>query len=259
MQHFQSYLIKSVLLVLLLITPIWIPRSHYRSQESQTKLTIIEAINGKTVAAPPHYSSPSKVDIARLRSIVSILRTTRLGVIAIQQLKELGVGVRFEDDKGSSFDPKNNQIVIDAGYNPIRASLALVHELTHASYNIQTINADILADDRQMYIDRQIDEEVTSIINGIELKWELASAGFDVSDIHYPLEFLYRQPGEQQRVSDPPQVQEDLFRLFEYTGNEDGRMRLLAGFFEGKTWIPTTGETYPEYYGRYWDSAHSSS
>jgi Zn-dependent peptidase ImmA (M78 family) len=65
------------------------------------------------------------------------------------------IGIYFEPGTGLYFNPNTNEIVIDNNHEPVRAALALVHEVTHARYLHEGSTTDILFDSRQAYIEKR--------------------------------------------------------------------------------------------------------
>lgn len=221
-------------------------------------------VNEPIVLTTTDQNSPSglrpfsEFDRQRFDEISAVLNQIATGRTALSLVEKYDIGIYFEAGGGSYFNPNTNEIVLEANHEPVRAALSLVHEVTHARYLHEGSTADILADDRQTYIEKKVGEEVAGVVKSIEAKMELEAAGVDVSELWYTLEYPYRTAREtaieNARANEPDSSDASL----EAIGREAGRQAVFEGFMNGKTWTSVTKESYPNYYGGDWDRVNTS-
>lgn len=210
-------------------------------------------------ASTPSIPSISEFDRQRYEEISAVLNQIPTGRMTLSLIDKYEVALYFEVGAGSYFNPNTNEIVIDANHEPVRAALALVHEVVHARFLHEGSTADILSDGRQTYIEKKVGEEVAGVAQSIEAKMELEAGGVDVSELRYTLEYPYRKAREaaiDNSRSEMPEISEESLEMI---GREAGWQAVFEGFMNGKTWTSVTKESYPDYYGGDWDKMNSTS
>jgi hypothetical protein len=208
--------------------------------------------------APVSWQPVSEFDRQRYDEISAVLNQIATGRMTLSLIDKYEVGIYFEAGGGSYFNPNTNEIVLEANHEPVRAALALVHEVTHARYLHEGSTADILSDSRQAYIEKKVGEEVAGVVRSIEAKMELEAAGVDVSELWYTLEYPYRTARETAIENARDNKPDSSDASLEAIGREAGRQAVFEGFMNGKTWTSVTKESYPDYYGGDWDRINTS-
>ncbi|NMO15539.1 hypothetical protein HPC49_07510 [Pyxidicoccus fallax] len=192
-------------------------------------------------------------DAQKLKDVKDILADSPTGAAAVKYLEDKKIPVEFADGGGSYWD--GNKIVIDRSQDPQEAALTLVHEVNHAKASIDGPKADIVNDTRGDYVQKMLDEEVRGTVDSIKAKNELVANGKNVT-ASFPLEKeyndAYKQAVKDAKKKDPDLTDEQLRAI----GEKAGYDAVLDGFKTGKVVTSTNGQTYPEYYGSAWDSAH---
>lgn len=259
MQHLRQ------IFVLITATALILTFKHFRPPTTELLSGAPESIVDDpivlTTIVQTHPSSSwpaSEFDRQRYDEISTVLNRIPTGRAALSLVDQYDVGIYFEAGAGSFFNPNTNEIVIDANHEPIRAALALVHEVTHARYLYEGSTADILSDNRQEYIEKKVGEEVAGVVKSIEAKMELEAAGIDVSELRYTLEYLYQKAYEAAINNALANAPSSDAASLEAIGREAGRQAVFKGFMNGKTWTSVTKESYPDYYGRDWDRINAS-
>jgi excinuclease UvrABC ATPase subunit len=166
------------------------------------------------------------------------------------------VGVEFKPGGGSYYDSATNKMVIDSHHAADRAALAFVHEMNHAEYHHKGISADVKAMDRDTYIKKMVQEEAEGVVKSIEAKQELVEAKEKITAT-YPLEAeyekAYKEAVDAEKKANPKATADDLKKK----GREAGCKRVVRGFMDGEIVTSNTSQTYPDYYGSYWDKANA--
>jgi hypothetical protein len=193
----------------------------------------------------------------RFEEIKKILETIPTGQEALKLREKYKVKVELSAPGGGSvYDSSSNTMFIDPNHSNQRAALAFVHEMNHARYHHEGLSADVKSLSREEYVKKMVEEEAEGVIKSIEAKIELEGTTIDVSGTSYPLETEYRQAYkaavDAAKLKDPTTSEEDLKRI----GREAGKKRVTKGFMDGEVRTSNTKETYPDYYGKYWDKVN---
>ena len=208
--------------------------------------------------APASWQPVAEFDRQRYDEISAVLNQIATGRMTLSLIDKYEIGIYFEAGGGSYFNPNTNEIVLEANHEPVRAALALVHEVTHARYLHERSTADILSDSRRAYIEKKVGEEVAGVVKSIEAKMELEAVGVDVSELWYTLEYPYRTAHEKAIENARTNAPDSSEAALEAIGREAGGQAVFEGFMNGKTWTSVTKESYPDYYGGDWDRINTS-
>jgi hypothetical protein len=190
---------------------------------------------------------------ARLHQIEKLLSHSPTGANALALMRQYGVQVKFAEGGGTGYRVESNTIVIDLGHEPLRAALALVHELNHARVFHEGTRADIHEHSKEEYVMMKLQEEAESVSLSIEARMELAKAGLDVSAVAYPLEREYEAAVSSISSNVPGMSDEDLNAF----GQRAGRKLVFDALMSGEVRGSRSGLSYPEKFGQRWDKANA--
>jgi hypothetical protein len=186
-------------------------------------------------------------------AVRQILATIPSGQRALQTMEQTGASVAFKSGQGTYFMASSNSIVIDEKHSPMRAALSFVHEIHHAQTYHEGARADIELSASE-YVDLRVEEEAEGVVESIEAKMELAAAGWDVSQLRYPLEKAYLAAYESAKKAGQGLNEAEL----EQAARRAGQAAVLEGFMTGKVTTSQTGESYSDYYEGCWDKAETA-
>ncbi|WP_157074884.1 hypothetical protein [Janibacter limosus] len=117
---------------------------------------------------------------------------------------------------------------------------SLIHEATHAQWDVEGKGVDITAVSRQEYIDAQLDNEVNAMVAEVEY---LQATSDDPGAIDDQAFTSYTQ-AQDAALADGATAQE---------AAAAGRAAIRELFTDGYYETGNTGQSYPEYYGQAWD------
>jgi hypothetical protein len=197
-----------------------------------------------------------KEDPKRFEEIKKILEKVPTGKEGLKVMDDYKVKVRFI--KGSyKYDPSSNTVYLDSEHDIARSALDFSHEIHHAKAQNTGATPDIKKLSRSEYIKKMLEEEAEGTVKSIETKIELEGTDVEVSAAVFPMEAEYKAAHkaavDAEKAKDPTKSEADLKKI----GREAGYKRVLKGFQDGDVPTSTSGETYPNYYGRLWDEEHN--
>jgi hypothetical protein len=114
---------------------------------------------------------------------------------------------------------------------------------------------------------KMVEEEAEGTVKSIEAKIELEGTKIDVSKASFPLEQKYREvykaAADAARAKLPKHrgligTMIDEERLKE-VGRKAGNERVIKGFMDEEVVTSNTKESYPNYYGKFWDKVNKKS
>jgi hypothetical protein len=205
-----------------------------------------------------HYVAPPRKDEdARITAMRNLLADSRQGRHALEVYDRYGVQPSFRAGEGSTFNPSTNGMNINPTQTPERQALGFVHEMNHGEAHHEGNAANIRTQNRNDYVNTQLNEETEGVIRSIEARDELINSGHNnVTPTQYPLQNQYQQAYNQAvtdaRAANPNISDEDAAAA----GRTAGRQRVRDGFNNGEVQTSNTNQPYPDYYGNAWDAAH---
>lgn len=136
----------------------------------------------------------------------------------------------------SEYHPSTNTIYLgdDADVT------SLIHEASHAQWDVEGNNVDIKAVSRDEYINASLDNEVNSMVAEVEY---LQATSDDPGMINDQAYLSYTQAQEAALAEGASAAEA------EAAGRAAIRELFTSGYYE----TGNTGESYPEYYGEAWD------
>jgi hypothetical protein len=183
----------------------------------------------------------------RWQTIETLLKQSALGTIALDRKTEYSVGVEYQAGTGSFYDSGANKMTLDTTETAEESALTFVHEINHAHWHHKGLGADVQTMTREAYVQKMLDEEVEGTVLSIEAKGEIVAAGATITAT-FPLESEYRTAYDAAKAAG--QGTEDCRKA--------GLERVMLGFKNGEVVTSNNGQSYPDYYGDYWDTVHPS-
>jgi len=204
-----------------------------------------------------HYIAPPRPgEDSRITSIRDVLANSEAGRHALEVYDRYSVNPTFVPEVGSFFNGGSNTMNLDPSENTMTSALIFVHEMNHAEAYHERRSGDVTSQTRQDYVNTMLQEEVDGTVSSIEAKRELQNSGVDVSSASFPLEDEYNE-AYNAAVNEAMRRNPNLSgEEADAIGRAAGRQRVLQGFQNGEVVTSTSGENYPDYYGRRWDTVH---
>ncbi|MFT4286421.1 hypothetical protein [Nocardioides sp.] len=172
--------------------------------------------------------------------LVKEMLSTQRGRDTLQWLADNDIPIRIDPGTTGAYW-NGTEIVLGDGFTD---PSTLVHEANHARYSTEGRSADVQNLSRDQYVHDMIAEETDGTVQQIQAAQEFRAAGYDVSS----------QPGEDQYTA--------AYDAAVQAGASDEEAR-QAGydaveqeFYNGGFVTSTNGQSYPDYYGGFWDRAH---
>jgi len=184
------------------------------------------------VDIPPGLDSKS--------DLVKTLLSTQRGRDTLQWLYDNKIPIVVDPDTTGAYW-NGTQIIMGEGYDD---ASVLVHETNHAKYTKDGRSADVHKLDRDAYVTAAINEEADGTVQQILAAKEFRASGRDVDQ--QPAEPQYDaayQKAKDRGASDAEAQQ---------AGSEAVRQE----FYNGGLITSTNRQSYPDYYGEYWDAVH---
>ncbi|MEZ4434094.1 MAG: DUF6782 family putative metallopeptidase [bacterium] len=206
--------------------------------------------------AHPHHApapagggaAPAPAAGDRWTTIETLLKKSPIGTTALDRKTEYSVGVEYQAGTGSFYDSGANKMTLDTTETAEESALTFVHEMNHAHWHHKGLGADVQTMTREAYVQKMLDEEVEGTVLSIESKGEIVDSGTAISAT-FPLEAEYRAAYDAAKAAGK--------------GAEDcrkaGHERVMQGFKNGEVVTSNNGQSYPDYYGDYWDAVHPAS
>jgi hypothetical protein len=188
-------------------------------------------------------------------AIAAILSQIESGRTALAQMEQYDVEVKFEAGGGTYYQASNNRMVIDGSHGIQRAALSFVHEMTHARYHNEERRVDIGEADQELYIQGRIEEEAEGVVRSIVAKNELAEAGFDVSQLRYPLEKAYTEAYLTAQNAARARERDITSAELNSIGQAAGIARVIQGLVNGEVLDSKRLSVYTDTYGDCWGTA----
>jgi hypothetical protein len=199
----------------------------------------------------------AETDAQRQEEIKNILKECPTGREAMKVEEDYQVTVKSgPEGQGSYYNPATNEVFIDSRESSESAALTYVHEMNHAKYANEGRTANEHSLSRDAYVKNMVEEEAEGTVKSIEAKMELEGTRADVSSTSFPLETEYRQAYQNAvdtAKAQNPEITEDQLKD---VGRQAGKERVTEGFMNGEVVTSNTGESYPDYYGEYWDKVN---
>lgn len=179
----------------------------------------------------------------RWNKIETILNKSDIGKSALKFKKDKSIAVNYAAGTGSFYS--GGAMTLDTNETPEDSALTFVHEMNHAMYDKKGISANVMKLGRAEYVDKMLDEEVQGVIVAIEAKGEIIASGTSVTAIP-PLESTYTTAYKSAISA----------KKNDTAAKADGRAAVKKAFTGGSVTTSNTHESYPVYYGKFWDKCH---
>ena len=194
---------------------------------------------------------------AEFEAMAAVLSQIESGRTALAKMEQYDIEVKFETGGGTYYQASNNRMVIDGSQGAQRAALSFVHEMTHARYHNEGQRVDIGGVDQDLYIQGRIEEEAEGVVRSIEAKKGLAEAGFDVSQLRYPLEKAYTEARLTAENVARARERDITSAELDSIGRAAGIARVIQGFVNGEVLDSKRLSPYSETYGDCWGTAET--
>jgi hypothetical protein len=172
--------------------------------------------------------------------LVKTLLSTQRGRETLQWLSDHDIPITTDpDQQGAVWN--GSEILLGPGFDN---AAVLVHETNHAKYTDEGRSADPMRLDHDAYVKAAIDEEADGTVQQILAAKEFRDAGHKLDP----------QPSEEQYDA--------AYQAVKKGGGSDadaqkaGAKAVNDSFYNGTVVTSNTHQSYPDYYGDYWDSVH---
>ena len=168
------------------------------------------------------------------------LLSTERGRQTLQWLSDNNIPIVI-DPRATGAYWNGTEIVLGEGFDN---AAVVVHEANHARGHGEGRSPDANKLDRDDYVTTAVNEEVNGTVEQIKAAQELREAGYDIGE--QPAEAAYDTAYDQaiQNGQTPGQAE------------RAGRDAVRGEFYNGNIVTSTNGQSYPDYYGDYWDSVN---
>jgi hypothetical protein len=189
-------------------------------------------------------TDPADVDIPdgldRDSELVQRLLSTESGRRTLQWLADNNIPIVIDPGETGAYW-NGTEIVLGEGYDD---AAVVVHEANHAQATVNGRSANANTQSRDDYVTTAVNEEVDGTVEQIQAAQELRIAGYTVG----------RQPAERAYDTAYQQaIQDGQTRA---QAERAGWEAVRGEFYNGNIVTSTNGQSYPEYYGDYWDSVN---
>ena|GEM_PF-2388445 len=191
-----------------------------------------------TPTPAPSADVPNGLDPAS--ALVQAMQTTERGRQALQWLADNNVPIVVSPTARGAYWDRTKIVLGPSHTDPA----VLIHEANHARYSRENRNPNADTTDKQAFVDAWIAQEVDSSMQQIQAAQEFRAAGRNVAT----------QPGEPEYNA--------AYQQAIAAGASDAVARQAASdavknqYTSGVFKTSNTNETYPDYYGNYWDARH---
>jgi len=175
------------------------------------------------------------------------------GVKAQQILDQYGTKVRYTTKGGSYYDSSTNTVTIDTTNGD--PGVGLIHEANHVAYDQAGAHANPATLSRNDYIDQNLHEETDGTVAQIQGNQALQAGnpGAPATAAQAQYEAGY-QSGVQQAAQTAAQQGRTLTPAEATAAGQQGGWQAVNNWFRSPSaQASTSGETYTQLYGRYWD------
>jgi hypothetical protein len=172
--------------------------------------------------------------------LVQMLLSTERGRQTLQWLADNDIPIVVDPDAtGAYWD--GTQIVLGENFDN---AAVVVHEANHARYTVEGRSANATELDRDAYVAAAVDEEVDGTVQQILAAQEFRDGGYQIGE----------QPGQAAYEAAYNQAIQDGQTVGE--AERAARDAVSDEFYNGAIVTSTNGQSYPDYYGDYWDSVN---
>ena len=187
---------------------------------------------------PPEVDIPEELDPES--DLVQMMLSTERGRQTLQWLADNDIPIVIDPGVTGAYW-NGTEIVLGENYD---SAAVLVHEANHARYTVEGRSADATELDRDAYVAAKVDEEVDGTVQQILAAQEFRDAGYTVDP--QPAEAAY-EAAYDQAIQNGQTIGE---------AERAARAAVSDEFYNGGIVTSTNGQSYPDVYGGYWDSAN---
>ena len=184
-----------------------------------------------------------EADAARWADVERLLSSSPLGLAALERKGE--ADVRWSKST-RAFDPAANALTLDADSAADALALWCVQEMNFARRRRAGRHIEAGGMTRDAYISARLMEQVEGACLSIEAKAQMQAAGH-VVETECTLEDQYNRAYAEAEAAGASA----------HDCREAARARVQQGFHQGEVVTGGAGQSYPEYYGEWWDAVHA--
>lgn len=189
-------------------------------------------------------TDPADVDIPdgldRDSELVQRLLSTESGRRTLQWLADNNIPIVVDPNTTGAYW-NGTEIVLGQGYDD---AAVVVHEANHAQATVNGESADAGTQNRDDYVTTAVNEEVDGVVDQIKAAQELRIAGYNIGT--QPAETAFDTAYTQAIQNGQTRAQAE----------RAGWDAVRGEFYNGNIVTSTNGQSYPDYYGDYWDSVN---
>jgi hypothetical protein len=175
------------------------------------------------------------------------------GVKAQQILDQYGTKIRYTTKGGSYYDSSTNTVTIDTTNGD--PGVGLIHEANHVAYDQAGAHANPATLGKGDYVNQNLKEETDGTVAQIQANQALQAGnpGAPATAAQAQYEAGY-QSGVQQAAQTAAQQGRTLTPGEATAAGQQGGWQAVNNWFSSPSaQASTSGETYTQLYGRYWD------
>ena len=172
--------------------------------------------------------------------LVQRLLSTESGRRTLQWLSDNNIPIVIDPAETGAYW-NGTEVVLGQGYDD---AAVVVHEANHAEATVNGTSADANSQDRGDYVTTAVNEEVTGVVEQIKAAQELRIAGYTIG--RQPAEGAFDTAYQQAIQNGQTRAQAE----------RAGWEAVRGEFYNGNIVTSTNGQSYPDYYGDYWDSVN---
>ena len=189
-------------------------------------------------------TDPDDVDIPegldRDSDLVQMLLSTERGRQTLQWLADNDIPIVIDAGETGAYW-NGTEIVLGENFDN---AAVVVHEANHAQATVNGESANANEQSRDDYVTTAVNEEVDGTVEQIQAAQEFRDQGYTIGE--QPAEAAYNQ-AYQQAIQNGQTVAQ---------AERAGWNAVRDEFYNGGIVTSTNGQSYPEYYGDYWDSVN---
>lgn len=194
----------------------------------------------------------------RKAEIYGRLALTSQGRHALWILTRYRVSVEVNGtEPGCYFAPSENKIYLNENETAPSAAIILVHEAGHAETYHRTGDPDVMSLSRDAYVRTLIEDEARAVVRQILVIGEFQRIRFNTTNTSVgaaQIQRYWQAHNDAAEALGPDASAADKERA----GRDAGYQEVYDMFFDGTFVTSTTGESYADYYGSFWDQARAA-
>ena len=149
--------------------------------------------------------------------------------------------VHDPNQRGAIYDAGTNSMVIGSGH---AGSSTIIHEASHARWDAKDKPLDATEVPRDEYLENRLRDETNAVTQEVHYAQQRREQGADIPVSRAEKDYSAAYDAAIEAGKSPEEA------------DQAGRNAIYELFTSGYYVTSNTGQTYPEYYGKYWDSVN---